>query len=165
MGSGPFSHIGLAAGTCATCHRAGGSATAKPANHLATALSCDLCHRTTAWLPAAFTHANAASGACSSCHTPGGATAKPASHFLTGQACDTCHRSIAAWLPATYAHITPAFAPHMSSVRCIDCHITNNATVIWKFPTLKPGCGGCHGPAFSPTSGRKSIGAPVGRPQ
>jgi ribosomal protein S27E len=136
-----------------------------PASHLATALSCDLCHRTTAWLPAAFTHANAASGACSSCHTPGGATAKPASHFLTGQACDTCHRSIAAWLPATYAHITPAFAPHMSSVRCIDCHITNNATVIWKFPTLKPGCGGCHGPAFSPTSGRKSIGAPVGRPQ
>jgi hypothetical protein len=164
IGSGPFSHIGVAAGTCATCHRAGGSATAKPANHLATALSCDLCHRTTAWLPAVFAHGSV-TGTCASCHFPGGATAKPASHFLTGLACDSCHRSTATWLPATYAHITPAFTPHMSSVRCIDCHITNSSTVIWKFPMLKPGCAGCHGPTFSPTSGKKSIGAPVGRPK
>ncbi len=155
----PYSHQGVLPGSCASCHRPGGSAIAQPGNHLPTPLACDACHRTTAWLPALYAHAGVAPGSCGSCHQGNWATAKPAGHFLTNASCDTCHHSTAAWSPQAYSHLSRIYSPHPSSVLCTDCHITNNATVIWKYPPLRPGCGGCHGPNFSFTAGRKGIGS------
>jgi len=153
-------HAGVAPRSCGVCHRVGGSATAKPVHHLPTAFSCDLCHRSTAWSPATYSHAGVAPGSCATCHAGGGATAKPASHFLSAAGCDACHHATTGWTSVGYAHLTPKYAPHPASVRCVDCHPANNQAVVWRYPTLQPGCGGCHGMQFRFTAGKKSIGAP-----
>ncbi len=100
-----FSHAGVAAGTCQTCHGAG-LATGKPAGHVVTQASCDSCHRTSAWRPAArFNHVGVAAGTCASCHGSS-ATGKAANHIPTTvptsmPSCDSCHKSgFTAWLPA-----------------------------------------------------------------
>jgi len=157
----PFTHVGVAPGACASCHAAGGSATAKPASHLPTTLSCDACHRTSAWLPALFTHNGVGAGTCASCHAGNWATAKPASHMLTSRSCDTCHHSTTSWAPITYAHLDTIYSPHPATVRCTDCHMTNTEQVVWKYPNFKPGCAGCHGPGFAAPSVRRSKGPAV----
>jgi len=43
-------HSSVAPGTCNTCHN-GAAATGKSSSHIATAASCDTCHRTTGWIP------------------------------------------------------------------------------------------------------------------
>jgi hypothetical protein len=134
-GAGPFSHLGVAPGSCTSCHRPGGSASALPGGHLPTSLSCDACHRTTAWLPVAYAHAGVGPGHCASCHAGAGkwATPKPAAHFLTTRSCDVCHHSTSSWLPVMYDHRTPRYRPQAGFVRCIDCHTTNTEMVV---PTL-----------------------------
>jgi hypothetical protein len=147
--SGPFSHSGVAPGSCATCHRAAGSATAMPGGHLPTALSCDACHRTTAWKPATYAHAGVGPGHCASCHAAAGkwATPKPAGHFLTSRSCDVCHHSTNTWLPVMYDHLSPRYRPQTGIVRCIDCHTTNTEMVV---------------PGPSTPAGRKALpGGPI----
>jgi predicted CXXCH cytochrome family protein len=144
----PFTHVGVLPGGCASCHGAGGSATPVPANHLPSNLSCDACHRTSAWLPALFLHNGVAAGSCGSCHTGSWATPKPANHMITARTCDTCHASTSSWSPQTYAHLDTVYTPHPSSVVCTACHLNNTEQVVWKYPNLKPGCAGCHGPQF-----------------
>ena len=131
-GSGPFSHAGVLPGSCASCHRPGGSATAKPSNHLPTTLLCDACHRTTAWKPATFLHAGVGPGHCADCHAASGtgATRKPAAHFVTARSCDVCHHSTSTWLPVMYDHLSPRYRPQTGIVRCIDCHTTNTEMVV-----------------------------------
>ena len=70
-----FSHTGVAAGTCATCHN-GTNATGKSGSHFVTTRSCDACHRTTGWTPTTtYTHtsigykAHSSGVTCRSCHT------------------------------------------------------------------------------------------------
>jgi hypothetical protein len=70
-----FDHANVVPGTCAQCHN-GTSATGKPAGHWVTSLSCDSCHRTTAWTPITHVHTspdypgNHHSGVqCTDCHT------------------------------------------------------------------------------------------------
>jgi hypothetical protein len=86
-----FDHIGVAPGSCATCHN-GVTATGKSSRHILTTSSCDLCHRTTAWVPAGFDHTGVVPGTCETCHrVGGGATPRPGgSHPPTGS-CDDCH--------------------------------------------------------------------------
>src|SRR5512134_1422185 len=50
-----FTHVGIAPGTCATCHN-GNQATGKPSGHMVTTASCDTCHRTSSYRPAFFNH-------------------------------------------------------------------------------------------------------------
>jgi hypothetical protein len=150
--SGPFSHAGVLPGRCASCHRAGGSATATPGGHLATTLFCDACHRTTAWKPATYTHAGVGPGHCASCHAATGkwATAKPANHFLSARSCDVCHHSTSAWKPVMYDHLSPRYRPQTGIVRCIDCHTTNTEMVV---------------PGLSKPAGRKALpGGPIRNP-
>jgi len=109
-----FSHVAIAAGSCASCHN-GSSAKGKPANHVVTTASCDSCHRTTAWLPAAFSHTGVAPGTCASCHNGSSARGKTANHVMTTASCDSCHRT-SAWLPATFSHA--GVAPGT----CASCH-------------------------------------------
>jgi len=151
-GSGPFSHLGVAPGSCASCHRTGGGASALPGGHLPTALSCDVCHRTTAWMPVTFAHAGVGPGHCASCHAGAGkwATPKPAKHFVTARSCDVCHHTTSAWLPVMYDHRTPRYRPQTGVVRCIDCHTTNTEIVV---------------PGLSKPAGRKALpGGPTRNP-
>jgi len=56
-GAGPFSHVGVLPGACASCHVPGGSATAKPGAHFLTMRACDTCHHSTAtWTPVSYDH-------------------------------------------------------------------------------------------------------------
>jgi hypothetical protein len=148
-GSGPYSHLGVTPGSCASCHRPGGGASALPGGHLPTTLSCDACHRTTAWTPPAYTHAGVGPGHCASCHAAAGnwATPKPAGHFLTARSCDVCHHNTSTWLPVMYDHLSPRYRPQTGIVRCIDCHTTNTEMVV---------------PGLSKPAGRKALpGGPI----
>jgi hypothetical protein len=127
-----------------------------PANHLPTALTCDACHRTSAWLPAIFMHAGVAAGTCASCHTGNWATAKPANHMLTVRSCDACHPGTVSWTPQLYTHFDAVYTPHANSVACLACHASNTEQVVWKYPGFKPGCAGCHGPQSAAASSRRS---------
>ncbi len=161
----PFTHVGVLPGTCADCHAPTGAATPKPANHLATSASCDSCHRTSSWLPALFLHNRVAAGTCAACHTGNWATAKPARHMLTSRSCDTCHAVTTSWMPQEYAHLDTAYRPHPASVTCVNCHSSGTEQVVWKYPNLKPGCGGCHGPQAPATSRSRHGRLPVQTPQ
>jgi len=88
-----FSHVGIAPGTCKTCHN-GSQASGLPRGHTSTNSSCDSCHKTTDWLQAAFSHKGIING-CSTCHgqTFQGATPtdKPSNHMVTSADCSECH--------------------------------------------------------------------------
>jgi hypothetical protein len=131
-GTGPFSHLGVSPGSCVSCHSARGGASALPGGHLPTTLSCDACHRTTAWTPVTYAHAGVGPGHCASCHAGPGTWAppKPAGHFVTMRSCDVCHHSTSAWEPVMYDHLSPRYRPQTGMVRCIDCHTTNTEMVV-----------------------------------
>ncbi len=141
--------MGVAPGQCFTCHN-DRDAKGKPGRHLQTMLGCDSCHRTTAWIPANFSHTGVAPGSCVTCHTGMNAKGKSSNHFVTTRSCDSCHRSTA-WTPATnYNHVAPAFVRHNRDVECTDCHTTKGETVVFKAATYKGTCAGCHAPVFKP---------------
>jgi hypothetical protein len=131
-------------------------------------MSCDSCHRTTAWIPANYTHTSVAAGSCATCHNAIGAKGKPAGHFVTMRSCDSCHRTTS-WRPlSSYAHLSPLYpASHPAIASCTVCHVGNSEMVTWRYPNLKPACGGCHGPNFrggsSPTTPPASGSAGRGR--
>jgi hypothetical protein len=111
-----YGHAGIAAGTCATCH--GGSFTnidVKSTTHLVTTLSCDSCHRTTAWTPANFSHTGVVAGTCLTCHNGTTATGKSSGHIPTTTSCDGCH-SMTVFKPATMNHAVVA------GTQCKTCH-------------------------------------------
>ncbi len=136
-------HAGVAPGTCASCHN-GTTARARPARHVATTLSCDSCHRTTAWIPATFAHTGVAPGTCVTCHNGAAGSTKAASHFVTVRSCDTCHTTTTWNARVPYRHISPAYSPHSPAVRCVACHVGNGEVVLYRFPANKPDCGACH---------------------
>jgi hypothetical protein len=109
-----FTHVGIAPGTCATCHN-GSQAPGKPAGHVVTSLSCDACHRTSSYRPAFFNHASVIPGSCASCHNGTSARGKTTNHVVTTASCDTCHRTTA-WLPATFSHTG------VVAGTCATCH-------------------------------------------
>ena len=118
--SGVFNHAGVVPGTCGTCHN-GTRATGKPARHIPTTAACDVCHRTTAWIPATMSHAGIAPGTCATCHNGTTARGKTANHIPTTQSCDVCHRTTG-WIPATFSHT--GIAPGT----CATCHNGTLAT-------------------------------------
>ena len=131
----PFDHRGVLPGQCVTCHN-GVAARGLPTKHLATKVSCDTCHRTTAWKPAQFSHQGVIPGQCITCHASASAngsagimaTGKPGDHFMTARSCDACHRT-QSWLPVTYTHLSPAYAPAIDKPTCVSCHITNGEII------------------------------------
>lgn len=98
-----FTHRGVAAGSCATCHT-GVAATGKAAGHVPTTKSCDVCHTTLAWRPAGYPHDASMAGRCSSCHNGTTATGKGATHIPDNRQCDTCHTSTTSFTVATMNH-------------------------------------------------------------
>jgi hypothetical protein len=148
-GSGPYSHLGIPPGTCRDCHSPGGGASAKPGGHLPTALSCDSCHRTTAWRPATYAHTGVGPNQCASCHAGPNtwATPKPAGHFVTIRSCDKCHHTTTSWVPVMYDHMSPRYRPQPGILACIGCHTTNTEMIV---------------PGAAKLSGRKAVpGGPI----
>ncbi len=124
-----FTHGGVAAGTCATCHN-GTSALGKTATHLPTSASCDVCHANyTAFAPARMNHAGSTgpltANSCSTCHSGTylaiNAQVKPATHLPTSAQCDTCHKSTTTWATATFNHDAT------TAGICSTCHNGTNA--------------------------------------
>ncbi|MEK7237806.1 MAG: hypothetical protein AAB242_14345, partial [Nitrospirota bacterium] len=73
--------MGVAPGTCATCH--GVTATGLPTNHKGgtnRAIACDSCHRTTGWRPATMNHTAVTATPCATCHNGSISTGIPAGH-------------------------------------------------------------------------------------
>ena len=122
-----FSHAGVAPGQCQTCHNAQ-VAQGIPPVHLQTRMSCDSCHRTTAWKPAQFSHQGVLPGQCQVCHNSAAATGKPAGHFVSARSCDACHRTVS-WLPVSYPHISPLYQPQPGNPGCVSCHVTNGELI------------------------------------
>lgn len=94
-----FNHSGFS-GVCSTCHN-GTIATGKPGDHFVTALECNSCHSTRAWIPASFGHSD---------------PSYPPDHGWSSS-CSRCHSGA----PQTAANVT--VYDHSPRVReCIDCH-------------------------------------------
>jgi hypothetical protein len=126
-GSAAFSHSGVAPGQCQTCHN-GQAAQGLPVKHLQTRMSCDTCHRTTAWKPAQFSHQGVLPGQCQVCHNSAAATGKLAGHFVTARSCDACHR-VVAWVPVSYAHLSSLYQSQPDKLTCVSCHVTNGEII------------------------------------
>jgi alkylated DNA nucleotide flippase Atl1 len=122
-----FNHAGVFPGQCQTCHNAM-AANGKPAKHLQTTLSCDSCHRTSAWKPAQFSHDGVQPSQCQACHNPASATGKSSGHFVTVRSCDSCHRTVA-WVPVSYQHLSPLFRLQVDKNTCLSCHVTNGEII------------------------------------
>jgi hypothetical protein len=122
---------------------------------LQTTAACDTCHRTTAWIPATFSHTGVAPGSCATCHNGSTATGKSGTHFITTRACDACHTTTA-WTPVRYTHTSPSYSTHNSGVTCRGCHAGNNEVIAWKFGAYSGFCAGCHAGVFKPDSHKKT---------
>ncbi len=135
-----FAHVGVVAGSCATCHN-GVNASGKSTPHIPTAMSCDTCHRTgLSWLPliTPYAHTGVAATGCATCHTGSypNIDVQPATHMPTVLPCENCHKSFSAWLPATFSHTGVAAGT------CQTCHSGAYTGVMSKpsnhIPTLTP---------------------------
>jgi len=122
-----FDHRGVAAGQCASCHN-GQMAKGRPAKHFGPRMSCDACHRSSAWSPAQFTHAANIAGQCLACHNGVDAAGKPGTHFVSSRSCDSCHTALA-WQPVRYQHLSPAYQPMVDRPTCVSCHVTNGEII------------------------------------
>jgi len=140
-----FAHLssqGVAGGNCGTCHSGSytlnGQVRGKPSppNHVETTRTCDNCHITAAWTPAAFDHFGVKPGTCTTCHGVN-ATGKPQGHVTTSKQCDACH-STTAWKPAGVDHTT------VVAGQCATCHgLTATAKKNGHIPTSLS-CDACH---------------------
>jgi len=129
---------------CSNCHN-GVTATGKYPGHILTTADCSTCHfSTSTWLGAVFDHSNITQP-CSSCHDGVTATGKNTTHFVTSLDCGNCHTPTN-WLQLLlYRHDSPDYpGDHRTATLCVDCHTTNNQTVVWPFTAYKPECAGCH---------------------
>jgi hypothetical protein len=134
-----FNHRGVLKGECASCHN-GQLARGLSKDHSRTRMSCDACHRSTAWTPAQYGHEGVAPGSCLSCHNGVDAASRPGNHFITVRACDSCHRRVT-WTPVNYAHLSPAYRPQPDKLTCVSCHVTNSEVIprqLHNSPRLRP---------------------------
>jgi hypothetical protein len=166
---------------CASCHQTGQRFSrgnvVMPARHLATQQSCEVCHATTTFVGARFSHAGVASGTCQNCHNGTIGKAKPATHMPTSASCDGCHRTTG-WLPVARVDHS-GFAPggcvtchngtraqgkpaqHMpvgAAQSCNDCHkaFTGWRPTAWNHTqvTATGQCASCHSGGYPPADGK-----------
>jgi hypothetical protein len=133
-----YSHTGVAAGSCATCHNGSypgvtSQTSFSPFVHQVTSAPCDQCHTAsntanyTTWLGAGFAHGSSAPpGSCinSGCHGPGGAGKGVTSNHVpvAGMSCDSggCHAvfggSVTTFAGGNLVHSL------FAASRCDSCH-------------------------------------------
>jgi Cytochrome c7 and related cytochrome c len=151
---------------CASCHLAAYTASLSPAHVGQLPQTCEVCHTTSAWRPAALPehrwyvlegrHASATCADChtgdppryagtpadcAGCHLPAFTTAMNPVHVnVLSQTCEMCH-SKNTWIPATVTE-HPWFAldgQHLTTP-CINCHTGNPK----RFAGTPDTCVGCH---------------------
>jgi hypothetical protein len=144
-----MNHAGVI-GNCASCHN-GSAAPGKPAKHIVANAPCESCHKSTVTFEGARVDHASITATCASCHNGITTEGKPARHLVTTVPCESCHRT-RSWIPASYRHVSPAYANHGPGIDCAGCHSTNTQVVAWKFPSFRPGCAGCHMDKYRPTS-------------
>jgi len=144
-----FSHIGsnVIVGGCRTCHN-GMIGAAKPSSHSVGSkltASCDQCHRTSAWLPAGYSHAGVVPGTCASggCHSLAAPSASytasvMSTHINRPGSCDQCHNTNG-WLPASFKHTGTAAIADCGGSGCHAAGINTGILLSGRFdPSLKP---------------------------
>lgn len=167
-----FSHVGIAAGTCGTCHQGqvAGTVSINTAIHIpqSSGNACDACHTnsitglltltTPTFLNIKYHPGNVGLTTCSTCHSGAyasqNAQGKGAAHVATTADCVTCHTAAStsnyttflgalfAHTPGTYATF-PAAAP--ASPLCGSCH--NGSTAKGKsvgHVSTTADCNTCH---------------------
>ena len=164
----------LTSAACSQCHMPDYNATNNPSHTAANfPITCQTCHNTTAWQPAAFDHNSVGfpltnghaglqctqchvnnnysltSGACNQCHMPDyNGTTNP-NHVQAGfpTDCSLCH-STTSWLTATFNHSTTGFpltGAHLNTA-CAMCHVNNN------YNLTNTACSSCHMPDYNTTN-------------
>ena len=172
-------HVGnnfkLSNTACVSCHLKDFNATTNP-NHVQAGFpqQCQVCHTTTAWIPASFNHASVgfpltgahASVPCASCHINGKFAGTPKDCYSCHQSqfqsttdpnhvqagfphdCSICHNTTS-WANANFNHTTftafPLTGAHLK-VPCASCHLNG---VFNNAPTK---CVGCHLPDYQKTT-------------
>jgi hypothetical protein len=134
-----FDHQGVEVGKCKGCHD-GQRAAGMPPRHLMVTMSCDTCHRTTAWVPAQFDHGSVAPNTCLVCHNGMSASGKPSGHFMSARTCGSCHDS-SNWLPVKYLHLSTAYKALPDKLTCVSCHTSNSEIIARQMralPRTKP---------------------------
>jgi hypothetical protein len=163
---------------CYSCHVKDYNATTSP-NHVQAGMpqQCQVCHNTTAWVPAAFDHSKTAfpltgahtSVACGTCHTDNYAGTLPTNcygchakdftgtanisgvpnHVTAGfsQDCTQCHTT-ATWLNATFNHNATAF-PLTGAHTTVACATCHTDNYAGTLPTS---CYGCHTQDYNNTA-------------
>ncbi len=106
-------------GVCSSCHN-GSTAVGKLPTHVVTNDECDVCHNTSAWLPATATPDHSAFvGNCVSCHNGTAASGKGPTHIATSDVCDACHDKFpAAWTPVATGRVDHTQVRGL----CVSCH-------------------------------------------
>ena len=137
--------------------------------------SCEQCHSTTAWTPAAFDHsAFALTGGhsgldCSQCHTGGVYTglssdcytchssnyqgAQDHASLSFPQDCTQCH-SMTAWTPSSLDHSSFALTGGHASLNCSQCHTGGTLT------GLTSDCYTCHSSNYQGAADHASLSFP-----
>ena len=164
-----FSHVGIGAGTCGTCHQGqyGSIVSINPAIHIpqSSGNACDACHTnaitglpgaaTPTFLGVVFhqnTLGNPPTGKCSTCHSGAylseNALAKNLGHVATTADCGTCHINTASYttfLGASFSHSPGTYAAFPTAPPatplCSSCH--NGTTATGKVPTHVATTGDC----------------------
>jgi len=135
---------------CINCHD-GVSHTGKIDGHIPALDTCQSCHKTSAWKPAAINHAATNEQNCEICHDGTTAPTKPGNHLETSMTCATCHQATS-WYNLIYKHnsITmPNLDDHLTVI-CQGCHTTGNFIDLTWEPSYAPSCGACHFPQYNP---------------
>jgi hypothetical protein len=153
----------LTSSACSSCHMPDYNSTNNPA-HAAAGFpnTCEVCHNTTAWIPASFNHNNTAfplTGAhvttpCASCHVNNNYTTLPTACYGCHQAdynstsnpnhqaagfpttCQTCHNTTS-WLGATFNHTYFPMNHGGANGVCSTCHTNASDYTVFS-------CTNCH---------------------
>ena len=163
---------------CYGCHAADFNGTTSP-NHVQSGIpqQCQVCHNTTAWIPATFDHSQTSfpltgahtSVACATCHTDNYAGTLPTNcygchakdyantatiagvpnHANAGfsQDCTQCHTTTT-WLNATFNHNATAF-PLTGAHTTVACATCHTDNYAGTLPT---NCYGCHTKDYTGTA-------------
>jgi len=174
-------NFNLTSATCVSCHLKDYQGTTNP-NHATAGIpqTCEVCHTTSAWMPATFDHSKTgfpltgahASVQCTQCHLNGNynisnttcvschlkdfrGTNNP-NHVSAGfpQQCEVCHNTTT-WTTATFNHAAtgwPLTGAH-TSLQCSQCHANGN------YNLTNTACVACHLTDFQNTNNPSHVSA------
>jgi hypothetical protein len=158
---------------CVTCHYSAYATTQNPKHIGLLPNTCETCHATSEWIPAAFTqhsmffplvgvhtttpcaschttdyNAGDTPTACVGCHMTDYTNSTYTGHNCFPTTCDTCHTP-SGWIPATGVHPEALFPITTGShanpgIACADCHSPPTGRVCTPVAGANTDCVHCH---------------------